>query len=227
MWIGKCSPLYDKMEIAVWGRCIKDVSQYHQPVYEWFGGWFGEQTLFEQGLIVVGIASAVIVLYMCLCRIYRRNYADFMLCAVPLTGLALWFFSAPLLRYGSAFLLLPICIVLERMYARCATAVITLCLLILVPIFSLYISQINELGHAEMVKQEDYAGYSVNEIPWEKINIYLPEEGDRVGYEVFPSTPYGELLNIIELRGEDLQEGFRVKEQYQDKNLNSYGYEWE
>lgn len=217
---------YDKMEIAVWGRCIKDVSQYHQPVYEWFGGWFGEQTLFEQGLIAVGIASAVIVLYMCLCRIYRRNYADFMLCAVPLTGLALWFFSAPLLRYGSAFLLLPVCIVLERVYARCATAVITLCLLILVPIFSVYIAHVNNLGHTEVVKQEDYVSCLVYETLWEGINIYLPEEVDRVGYEAFPSTPHAEILNIIELRGENIQSGFRVKEQYWGKILKSDGYEW-
>lgn len=42
--------------------------------------------------------------------------------------------------------------------------------------------------------------------------LWIPQEGDQIGYNVFPSTPYGNILSIIELRGENVCEGFRVKE---------------
>lgn len=217
---------YDKIEIAVWGRNVKDVNLYHQPVYEWVGTWFQDQGAFDQGLIIAGMISAGIVLIMCIYRICKRKYLDCMLGMVSLASLLLWFSSAPLLRYGSAFLLLPICIVMEKIYTKKATIVLTLGLLILVPIGSVYLSQISSLGDAEWCKQEDYIGYPVYEASMDGISILLPEEGDQAGYWAFPSTPHAELLNVIELRGEELKEGFKVRSQYQGKIMKSDGFEW-
>ena len=217
---------YDKIEIAVWGRNVKDVNLYQQPVREWIETWYKGQGAFEQGLIIIGMICAVIALGMCIYSIYKRNYMDLMIGMVSLAGLILWFFSAPLLRYGSAFLMLPICIVLNKIFPRNNKPVLILGLLILLPIGSIYLSGIDNLRHSRFWKQKDYEDYSVREVPLNGISILIPEEGDQAGYWAFPSTPHAELLNVIELRGEEMKDGFRVKPQYQGKIMKSDGFEW-
>ena len=55
------------------------------------------------------------------------------------------------------------------------------------------------------------------------VDIYIPDEGDRIGSQVFPSTPYMGNLELIELRGNSLENGFRVKSEYNDSCFNTYG----
>lgn len=218
---------YDKMEIVVWGRSVKQVELYYQPVYTWIAEWYKAQSLLDQGLIILGGISIPIVLGICFKKIHEKNYADLILCFVSLVGLITWFFSAPLLRYGEIYLLLIIAIVAERIYVRYQTVTKAAYLLIMIPGFIIYMNQISYLSEASMVEQEDYGYYSTYEADLNGVTIWLPNEGDQVGYSVFPSTPYEQLLNIIELRGDELKDGFRVKEEYQEMVMKSDGYVWE
>ena len=45
-------------------------------------------------------------------------------------------------------------------------------------------------------------------------------------YEAFTGSPHIELMSIIELRGTDIAEGFKVKEEFKDSVLKLDGYEW-
>jgi hypothetical protein len=56
--------------------------------------------------------------------------------------------------------------------------------------------------------------------------FYQPDDGDQAGYAYFPSTPYEKRLEQIELRGDNLSDGFRVKELYRADHRNAYGDEW-
>ena len=56
------------------------------------------------------------------------------------------------------------------------------------------------------------------------IKIYYPAEiPDRTGYDTFPSTPYPKRLELIELRGDSLEDGFRIKSELKGKNITTYG----
>ena len=102
----------DAAQIEVWGRCLYDVDLVDLPVSEWLSIWWEEQQHYAQMLIYANILSAP--LFLCdlvLVRCRRRSGGEgprweivsvvFMLYA----GLAMWFFTAPFVRYGLAFLL--------------------------------------------------------------------------------------------------------------------------
>ena len=57
----------------------------------------------------------------------------------------------------------------------------------------------------------------------EGVDIYIPENSDRIGNCAFPSTPYINNLELIELRGDDLSDGFRIKNDYKNACFNTYG----
>lgn len=217
---------YDKQEIAVWGRKIEDVARYYEPIYKWVGVWFKAQSAFEKCLTITGMFSIVIVVGLGIYKLFKKQYADAMLYIMPIIGLALWFFSAPLLRYGSAFLLLPTCIVLERAYHKVKMPVKCLCLLVLIPLLGTYVARITQIDNVDLIKQDDYKHYATYEVNLNGVTIWIPEEGDQTGYWAFPSSPHIELMSIIELRGTDIADGFKVKEEFEDSVLKSDGYEW-
>ncbi len=217
---------FDKMEIVVWGRNVKDVNLYQQYISEWIGGWYREQSWFEQVLIILGFTSAIFLLGMCIYKICQKKYADILLWLVALIGLGAWFFSAPLLRYGSAYLLLPMCIVLAQIVEKKAAIGRVICFLTLIPMLCIYCSQITYFCQVSVVKQEDYREYASKEFLLGETKLWIPQEGDQIGYNVFPSTPYENILGIIELRGENVCDGFRVKEESREMRINTYGDEW-
>lgn len=73
------------------------------------------------------------------------------------------------------------------------------------------------------IRCADYAQYSCREYILDGERIYVPDQGDQAGYEAFPSTPYVNRLDKIELRGETLKEGFRMREEYREAFVSTYG----
>ena len=74
-----------------------------------------------------------------------------------------------------------------------------------------------------IIKQADNEQFSYVNMKLGDVDIYIPDEGDRIGSQVFPSTPYMGNLELIELRGNSLENGFRVKSEYKDSCFNTYG----
>jgi len=218
---------YDKMEITVWGRKLQDVKLYHQNISEWIGGWYNGQNLLEQILIVTGGISVIIVIGILISKTYERAYSECLLYLVAITGVGTWFLTAPLLRYGSAYLMLPICIVLKKIYNKKEKIIYSGCLTIMILVMCVYFSGIGHFSSVPKIKQENYSSFATDEVLLDGIKVYIPQEGDQVGYNAFPSTPYENVLNIIELRSEEIQTGFKVKDQYKGMIINTYGDEWE
>lgn len=69
----------------------------------------------------------------------------------------------------------------------------------------------------------DYNWAEARAVSWENTVIYLPEGDDCIGYHFFPSTPNEPRLKAIEMRSEDLKDGFRLKEEYRGVKLDSGG----
>ena len=58
--------------------------------------------------------------------------------------------------------------------------------------------------------QKDYDNYEVKGYEIDGVVFYCPVEGDRVGYDSFPSSP---AEAQIRLRGDGIGDGFRYAEQ--------------
>ena len=70
----------------------------------------------------------------------------------------------------------------------------------------------------------DYGTYfEMQCIEWHGIKIYAPKNGDQGNYEEFPAIPYSARLELIELCGDNMGDGFRMKEIYRDKKVTPYG----
>lgn len=221
---------FDNHEIIAWGRRVNDVYKYEWPITQWFPYWFAEMTLPERILFVSQAAlipaSLVFSVYNTLKR--RNTEITFMLCT-SIIGLFMWFFSAPLIRYGNVYLYLLVAILagwaLERLSIKgqvvpCLYALCACILLILIPV-----TWFPEFEVIRLHMPSDYSSYicATYEIAPE-VYIYYPSvEPECTGYDTFPSTAYPKRLELIELRGTQLKDGFRMKEEYRNAKVTTYG----
>lgn len=226
---------YDSMEIMVWGRAIRDVGQYKAPVWEWFPNWFYENS--PKALIVFGMISVMcLVVYLC-AKVIKKRHWDLrrdILVVYSVIGMLGWFFSAPLLRYGVVYLILPICIIVNILcehinnYNKLSKAIEVICILMLFPIFSMFFAKITVVNDANVLIQENYEWKLTKATVSEGgIKVWFPAVNDCLSsYDVFPCVPYADMVAKIELRGNDLSDGFKIKEEYKNMHLREYGDEW-
>ena len=133
---------------------------------------------------------------------------------------------------GMVYVLIPVCICIADLMERDGNkkfviALNILLMLVLIPTGAGYLASIVEIGDRQRIRQEDYEWrLTTNRELKDGIKVWLPIEGDQSSADVFPCVPYGAMLDKIELRGDSLKEGFRMKAEYKDMHLNEYGYEW-
>lgn len=224
---------FDAREIMLWGRGITDASQFDMPFWKWFPAWFQDVPRF---IVVVGFGSAIalgiVVIYGFIAG-KKQDVRRIVLFGYSILALFAWLFSAPQIRFGVVYLFIPICgvvwIILEwkkdseklQMSAHC---IITL---LMIPIFCIYLSSWGTAESLPKGMQENYQWHLTDKMELaDGINIWYPVEGDQGSYDVFPCVPYRGIVEKIELRGDTLKDGFRIKEEYADKRLNGAGYEW-
>lgn len=221
---------YDSREIMVWGRGINDVLQYEKTIFEWFPVWIKETS---KSMFFLGItASAVLLIYRIVKLIKEKKInpgMDLLIC-YSILALVAWLFSAPLMRYGVVYLMVPVCLLcsmlLEKIRGTKGTnAARAILLLLMIPIMCIYVAKVKDVNSFVMQENYHWRQTEENELV-EGVKIWTPTEGDRGSYDVFPCVPHKEMLNRIELRGNGFEDGFRIKEEYKDKKLISDGREW-
>lgn len=206
---------YDANEIKVYGRGIYDVSRAGESLLIWVPYWFKETLSMLQKLFVLGDFACVIgtLIYGITTFVKKKwDRLDQVLVLFMLTGsFFFWFFGAPMLRYGYAYVLLmaavPIGVLIHKTgftkliyYPVLAFGILKLVLLLK------YTLQI--LPQNQYIWQQEYGVYEMTSFQVGDVQIYYPLEGDRNGYEYFPAANrYVE----IELRGESIKDGFRMK----------------
>lgn len=96
--------LIDSAQIKVWGRCLFDVNKIDWPVRDWLPVWWEWQEHYDQMMIYAVITGVVMIV---LTAIVNRRIRPAVLVFYMMTAanLAVWFFSAPFVRYGLIFLL--------------------------------------------------------------------------------------------------------------------------
>lgn len=224
---------YDAREIMVWGRNIKNVDLYDMHIWEWFPTWFknGPQLIIVSGF-VSAVALGVSIIYGVITG-KRQDIRRSILFGYSILALLAWLFSAPLIRYGRVYLLIPICgavwIILDwkKDIDKIQKGVQYIAALLMIPLCCIYISSWGDIERLPKIIQENYKWFLTNTMEIaDGINVWYPAEGDLGSYDVFPCVPYKGMIEKVEVRGDGLEEGFRLKEQYADKHLNGAGQAW-
>ena len=71
------------------------------------------------------------------------------------------------------------------------------------------LTKIPEMKAQAIVRQPDYLAWPATQYPVDNVHIWMPDEGDLIGYFAFPATSQGKQLDVLRLRGESFKEGFR------------------
>ncbi len=214
---------YDSKEIRVYARGYIDISRFEEPMKLWFPAWFRNLGTVDKGAFLAAALSipvTVIMTAVTLIKQKREQYDRLFLNGVMSICFLFWMLNAPLVRYGCVFLYL--CPVLSF---TCLTGSVPEGIRrskalrygygILFVLFIAYKAVFFGKGILTMVpryrdhliRQQDYGDYSDIAGTYE-INgrtFYYPTEGDRMGYDLFPSST---VIRDIRLRGENLGDGF-------------------
>ena len=207
----------DAAEIKTWGRGLNNAALVNTPLREWFVQWF-QTTLSQLGkmYILADIFCLAAGALYALMQLFKKRWQQADLVLIWLTAAASYLFwqtSAPLLRYGYAYVLLLIAltggIVWQSLYKK-MQADRFLCILLAiagcVKLWSLgsYIIESRQLLY--YVNQQDYGVYELESYEANGVTFYYPTNGDRVGYREFPAIP---ARTDIVFRGHTIKEGFR------------------
>lgn len=222
---------YDAAEIKVWGRALYDISMIDVKFLQWFPNWFSN-TLSRMEKLIISADVISLIFWGCwsVIRLYKtckknRNKkqlnnsaeSDVLLVIVAVAASYLfWQYSAPLTRYGYAYMLLMVALTCGYMikqikkwqeplmkivhYAVLIFIAVKLALLVK---NSVYIAK--NTANEYLVWQQPYGSYEVQSCQIENETFYYPTNGDRVGYEPFPSST---VKPDVYFRGESIKDGF-------------------
>lgn len=224
---------FDNHEIIAWGRMLNDVKRYEEPITIWLPVWLEKNSVFNQVCMVLNIlllpASIGII-----CRnVVKKRFDESLVLASFCILFLGWLLTAPLLRYGTIYMFLQplfcLNIIGRKLFYlfkeqwKYVVYIIALC--ICIGMLKISVSNVNMLLNGCSIYPVDYSNsYQVRNVEWNNLEIFIPDRGDQVSYHYFPSTPYLARLELIELRGENIEDGFRIKEEYIGRQINTYGF---
>ena len=148
---------------------------------------------------------------------------DFLLVFVVFTiGTAFWFFSAPLVRYGYAYVLALPLITFGFFYVRIVHSkgfkkirrycdfgfYVILIAFLLTRVKGVAQDIVRTYKEPYYITQMDYIDGSAETQVIDGITFYVPTENGQIGYNKFPSSLF---VQPIELRGDSIEDGFRLK----------------
>lgn len=218
----------DAAEIKTWGRGLNNAALAGLPVSEWFGGWFrGSLPMIGKLLVIADMIClpvfVILVIYNILCRYNttKMQKRQLFVLGTVLASYGFWQLSAPLLRYGYAYVLLVMMITIGilcdifikffdkwqkkdmiRRIAIIGTGMLWMFSAVKLVSLARYCY---EKADTAYVWQQDYGCYALESYAVNGEMFYYPVEGDRTGYDRFPSVPK---QIPIYFRGESLEEGF-------------------
>ena len=209
----------DAAQIKTWARGLYDAAKVGVPFSEWFPAWFsGELTGTEKLLIGADLAGCVFTAVCAVTALVRRMVShekqprkdELLVLGTLCCSYLFWQFSAPMVRYGYAYILLVAALnvgyAAQRWLRRDG---LLRCLILLYGIYKLGMMglYVKDTCTADRyLWQTDYGTYELGSYEVGGITFYYPLQGDRTGYDAFPAAP---VQGGFELRGDDLSDGFR------------------
>lgn len=189
----------------------------------------------DKGMFAVNIVSVVLYLALNIKKIIKKDIDSdrALLFVTALVMFVFWLLTAPNIRYGMVFVFLIPSIVLgdihikwnEKTAGRIYSAGISLVLIFCMGMM-LYVV-LDRKDELSLKRSGYYIYRECDEVTFDGIKVYVGKENCYGGYYFFPSIPYEKTLNYIELRGNLLEDGFRVKKEAKDIIFNNSGQIYE
>ncbi len=227
----------DAIEIQVYAKLLYDVLLADTPLSGWVPAWFLGLKGLEKLWVLAGAvsfpAAAFYGIFCLVCggRAWGKKARGRGLDAdgkEPISGEAwlleitllvcwcFWFFGAPLVRYGYAYVLLLPFVTFGYGYVRLAGRTgmgqrfFSLLLLVILAYkgYNLTEGILETADQPYYIKQMDYGAYEAVTYEVDGVTVYVPVYSGQIGYDKFPSSPY---VQDIELRGDELKGGFRKR----------------
>lgn len=202
----------DAAEIRTWGRALYNAQLVDMPITQWFKNWFATTlTSTEKMLIIADLVSVPLALGIAVWALVKRqkDKLDYLLVMLMvMCSYIFWQCSAPLVRYGYTYVLLPVVLTAGYIFEKLGRDKLICVLLIVIGAYKLWAmaGYVKDTAYIQnYIWQADYGKYEVETYKIGDTTVYYPVSGDRVGYEYFPSSP--RKMNIT-LRGVDIEEGF-------------------
>ena len=208
---------YDAREIQVYGRGYTDVTRFDISLKEWLPDWFRALAGSDKLFVAAAVVSVCILLIYNVgmaCGLWRKR-SDVLLVQITVAGSFLfWLCTSPLMRYGCVYVYLTSAVVLGGIYDAYKSVgekAIRMCGAAAVFILLLYkgvalgreiaVSYVNDYW----ITQKDYENYETLSYEINGVTFYYPAEGDRVGYDRFPSAP---MKTEVKFMGATVADGF-------------------
>lgn len=224
--------LWDAKEIKSWAQGICDAKQ--SPTFgEWFEIWMNRLNSIQKYLFYASIISSVMLVVASVTSVFKDRDLKKPVISLTIMGmLVYWFVGAPHLRYGVVFMIIPVFTLVGTVLMFVNThynkmVILGGMILVVVIVFELK-TPVNHakgfrLSNDIVFNQVGFEPFEYTKEEFEGLDMYIPENGDRIGNRAFPSTPYIANLSRIELLGDEISDGFRVKDEYKDACFNTYG----
>lgn len=233
---------YDSMEIGLYGRGITDVTKHATPFSEWFPAWFAGLKSLEKLFILATVAAfaagAAYLLWIFIKNrkknvdknttqdgmnsgvLWKTSWNFALVFLVFGISTVFWFVSAPLVRYGYAYItvvpLITFGEIMLRMwnmkkiqpYSRYIhwAFCILLAGFLLTRVEGLADDIRRTWKEPYYIAQMDYMDGEAVTQEVDGVTFYVPTDSGLIGYEKFPASLF---VWPIELRGESIKEGFR------------------
>ncbi len=219
--------LMDANQIKVWGRCLYDVEKINWPVASWLPIWWEGQERYEKMLLGAMLFGTVLlaVLRIVKALAHRKVRWDMaVLLAAVFGSLTVWFFTAPFIRYGLAFIFaIPMIAAGEYLgeekkgFYSILTGGLIFCIFVSIsPYWDHYITDAGvfvkqSLKEPYYICQKDYDRAEAGSLEINGNVIYYSTAGEVNTYHTFPSTCYQFMLERSTLMGDNIKDGFKAK----------------
>ena len=222
---------FDADQIKVWGRELQDTMSVEEGITvgisDWLPIWWEKKRFYEKLLLAFQVAGAGAVLLNLIIRKVRKKIrADVAMFYIAVfINIAMWFFTAPFIRYGLAFLmLLPICAAMDlaENIFKGKTFLRFVMVAIAVVCFGNWTARYLKVDKDRFVEHAK-DGYYLTPIPFpdsetDEVNmngviVYntVHEDDEINSYYNCPSSCYSDMMNRSEPIGTTLKEGFKAK----------------
>ncbi len=215
----------DADQIKVWGRCLYDITRIDDGVRTWFPIWWGEKQHYEVMLIYSQFVGALLVAITLILRLKEKrvSFAVVLFYVTVFANIVMWFFTAPFIRYGLAFLLLlPLCAFGDMLYYIVSKKSVILALVASLVLVN-FCSWVDDYFMDDMVfvKHNIMAGHYITPVDFDRgnmtatdvdgVTVYVADYDEINSYYYCPGSCYDFMVERTELIGDDISDGFKPK----------------
>lgn len=222
---------YDAAEIGVYGKGINDVALKNTPLVQWLKPWFINLSIVEKFWVAMTAVCIVVGIIYFMYKAIKKtiDLSKLLVFVVVIASGCVWFFGAPLVRYGYGYLTcIPLIVdgmlCMELVKKTGDMRALKLAYFMIFALVGLY--RIKTVGYQIVTtasqpyyfEQKDYTNWPATEYNLGGYTFYKSDVADQIGYESFPAA---NIVIDVELRGDDITDGFR----YADYEGFSEGWE--